>query len=90
MVYFPFLLFISAIIASGVQSAPQKYGLSALQTPIPPSNGTNNGYYYLYYSGGDNKDQEEVTLGSGGSYSVTWSGNTDLLVGKGWNTGSNS
>jgi len=88
MVYFPFLLFISAIIVAGVQSTSQKHGLSTLQTSISPSNGTNNGYYYLYYSGDNSNPQEHVELGSGGSYSVTWSRSRDFLVGKGWKLGS--
>jgi len=74
-------------IIARVLSAPQRNELSARQTSISPSSGNNNGYYYDYWS--DGNSQEEVILGSGGSYSVTWSGNAPpFLVGKGWNPGS--
>ena len=92
MVSFSFLLLISVYAITGVLSAPQRRDLSVRQTLTSassglPVSGINNGYYYYYWS--DNNTQEEITLGSGGSYSVTWSGDVlPFFVGKGWNPGS--
>jgi endo-1,4-beta-xylanase len=92
MVSFLTLLLISVSTITGVSSAPQRRDLSVRQTLTSPSSGLpvssiNNGYYYYYWS--ENNAQEEVTLGSAGSYSVTWSGDAlPYFVGKGWNPGS--
>ncbi|KAF2202661.1 family 11 glycosyl hydrolase [Delitschia confertaspora ATCC 74209] len=51
----------------------------------PSSTGTNNGFYYSWWT--DNAAQATYTNGPGGQYSVQWSGNGNLVGGKGWNPG---
>jgi len=89
MVSLSFLL-LSVSTVVGVFGAPQSSKLSTRQALTSPGNGTNNGYYYRFWREGTaSSPQEEAVLGSGGSYSVTWSGNGDqFFVGKGWNPGS--
>jgi endo-1,4-beta-xylanase len=57
------------------------------KTVTSNSTGTHNGYYYTFWeqaSGGS------MTLGAGGNYSATWNtGAQNIVVGKGWNPGSN-
>ena len=90
MVSFALLLLINVSTIATVLGAPQKSKLSLRQTlTTSPSSGTNNGYYYYFWSEGNPQLQEEVTLGPGGSYNVTWSGNdAQFFIGKGWNPGS--
>jgi len=90
MVSFSFLLLISISTVVGVLGAPQRSKLSLRQAlTTSPSSGINNGYYYYFWREGNPQLQEEVTLGPGGSYSVTWSDNDDqFFIGKGWNPGS--
>ncbi|KAE8452272.1 hypothetical protein EG329_000972 [Mollisiaceae sp. DMI_Dod_QoI] len=47
--------------------------------------GTNNGFYYSFWTDGGGSGT--FTLGSAGSYSMTWSGAGNLVGGKGWNPG---
>lgn len=53
------------------------------------STGTHNGYFYTYWKDGGTGC---MTLGSGGNYSINWNlgGGRNLVVGKGWATGSTS
>lgn len=84
MVSFTFAsLFITAL--AGVFAAPGSE-LSARQTLTKSSTGTNNGYYYSFWT--DGAGSQSFTLGSGGQYSVTWSGAGNFVGGKGWSTGS--
>jgi hypothetical protein len=88
MVYFLFLLLITVSIAR-VFGAPPMHELSIRQALTSPSSGINNGYYYKFWFEGNPQEEPEVTLGLGGSYSATWSGNSaQFFVGKGWNPGS--
>jgi endo-1,4-beta-xylanase len=54
----------------------------------PSSTGTSNGYYYSWWT--DGAGQATYTNGGGGQYSLNWSGNGNLVGGKGWNPGSSS
>jgi endo-1,4-beta-xylanase len=59
---------------------------SNAQTVTQNQTGSNNGYFYSYYRSGGSGT---MTLGSGGNYALSWSGVNDIVVGKGWNPGSN-
>ncbi|KAF8865615.1 hypothetical protein BDZ45DRAFT_736183 [Acephala macrosclerotiorum] len=59
--------------------------LAERQTITASQTGTNNGYYYSFWTDGGGSGT--FTLGSAGSYSMTWSGNGNLVGGKGWNPG---
>jgi peptidoglycan/xylan/chitin deacetylase (PgdA/CDA1 family) len=48
--------------------------------------GTHDGYFYSFWNAGGGS--VEMTLGSGGNYSVTWSNCNNFTCGKGWNPGS--
>ena len=51
----------------------------------PSSTGTSNGYYYSWWT--DNAGTAYYTNGQGGTYTLEWSGNGNLVGGKGWNPG---
>jgi endo-1,4-beta-xylanase len=84
-----FLVALSAV--TGLLAAPTDLAirspgeLAKRQTLTSSSTGTNNGYYYSFWTDGGGSGT--FTLGSGGSYSMTWSGSGNLVGGKGWNPG---
>ena len=58
------------------------------QTVCSNQTGTNGGFFYTFW-----KDTGSacMTMGSGGNYDVNWNlGSGNLVVGKGWSTGSSS
>jgi endo-1,4-beta-xylanase len=75
------LVFLSVLLFSVTQQ-------SNAQTICSNQTGTNNGFFYSFW-----KDTGSacMTMGSGGNYDVTWSlGSGNMVVGKGWSTGSSS
>jgi len=75
------LVFLSVLLFSATQQ------LNA-QTICSNQTGTHNGFFYSFW-----KDTGSacMTLGSGGNYDVNWNlGSGNLVVGKGWSTGSSS
>jgi endo-1,4-beta-xylanase len=84
------LLSLAVLVAlvAGIFSIPVGAAANAQnQTVTSNSTGTHNGYFYTFWaeaSGGT------MTLGAGGNYSLTWnSAARNIVVGKGWNPGSN-
>jgi len=75
------LAFSSALLFSVTQ---QSYA----QTICSNQTGANNGFFYTFW-----KDTGSacMTMGSGGNYDVNWNlGGGNMVVGKGWSTGSSS
>ena len=83
-----FILAFSAV--AGVLSAPVDEsthpGFSlAPRGGTPSATGTHNGFYYSWWT--DGQAQATYTNGPAGQYSVQWSGNGNLVGGKGWSPG---
>jgi endo-1,4-beta-xylanase len=75
------LVFLAVLLFSVTQQ-------SNAQTICSNQTGTNNGFFYSFW-----KDTGTacMTLGSGGNYDVNWNlGSGNMVVGKGWSTGSSS
>ena len=86
-------LIVALSAAAGVFAAPveesTRQGFSlAPRGGTPSSTGTHNGFYYSWWT--DGQAQATYTNGAAGQYSVQWSGNGNLVGGKGWNPGSNT
>lgn len=73
---------------SGVFAAPRaNQGAKLNQRSTPNGQGTgSDGFFWSSWS--DGTDQMTFTNGDDGQYSVSWSGSGDIVVGKGWETGS--
>src|SRR5215475_3832934 len=75
------LVFLPVLLLSVTQQ-------SNAQTICSNQTGTNNGFFYSFW-----KDTGSacMTLGSGGNYDVNWNlGSGNMVVGKGWSTGSST
>ncbi|MBO3751258.1 glycoside hydrolase family 11 protein [Streptosporangiaceae bacterium NEAU-GS5] len=72
-------LFAVALVVASTLLPSAAYAINSNQT------GTNNGYYYSFWT--DGGGSANMTLGSGGNYSVQWSNVGNFVTGKGWNPG---
>ncbi|KAF9038052.1 glycosyl hydrolases family 11-domain-containing protein, partial [Panaeolus papilionaceus] len=92
MVSFKSSLIVAAAAVSGALAMPtnatEGFGILEGRSGTPSATGTSNGYYYSWWT--DNQGQATYTNGGGGQYSLQWSGNGNLVGGKGWNPGSNN
>ena len=77
-----------AFSAAGALTVPSNQETSAVQRRYvtPSSQGTNGGYFYSMWS--DGTGDVNYNNGAGGQYSLTWSNSGDVVVGKGFKTGS--
>ena len=74
-------------IIGAMFSLPAIARAEADKTVTSNSTGTHNGYFYTFW---EQASGSTMTLGAGGNYSVTWNtGAQNIVVGKGWNPGSN-
>jgi endo-1,4-beta-xylanase len=82
-------LAVTALAAVGAMAAPTD-GASTTdlikRQSTPSSEGTHGGYFYSWWTDGG-ASQAQYTNLSGGKYSIRWSGNGNLVGGKGWNPG---
>lgn len=84
-------LIVAASAVTGVFAAPNSLaerspGVLAERAGTPSATGTNNGFYFSWWT--DNGATATYTNGAAGKYDLTWSGNGNLVGGKGWNPGS--
>nr|CDS82506.1 glycoside hydrolase family 11 enzyme [uncultured eukaryote] len=75
-------LILAIFAVSAVSCLPFNETITAL---TPNSEGWHDGYYYSWWS--DGQPTATYTNLAGGQYSLTWSGNGNLVGGKGWNPG---
>src|SRR4051794_2595591 len=73
-----------AAVAMAVTAGTLAYA-EADRTITSNQTGTHNGYFFSYWKDSGNVN---MTLGSGGNYSVSWNGINNTVVGKGWKPGS--
>lgn len=82
-------LFLAATALVGALAAPTNTSEHESQLSArggtPSSAGWHNNFYYSWWT--DNGAQATYTNGNAGSYSLSWSGNGNLVGGKGWNPG---
>ncbi|KAH8596631.1 glycosyl hydrolases family 11-domain-containing protein, partial [Bisporella sp. PMI_857] len=93
MVSFSSIVLAVSALATRVLAAPTElspragFSLPALEARAgtPSATGTNNGFYFSWWT--DGQAQATYTNGPAGNYQVQWSGNGNLVGGKGWNPG---
>ncbi|KFY41067.1 hypothetical protein V495_05084 [Pseudogymnoascus sp. VKM F-4514 (FW-929)] len=78
-------LLIAASAVAGVFAEPETSPNPRLKKRTNQT-GTNNGFYYSFWH--DDQGQATYTNKAGGEYSLTWSGQGNVVAGKGWNPGS--
>ncbi|PPQ85438.1 hypothetical protein CVT24_002965 [Panaeolus cyanescens] len=93
------LFVITSAAIAGVLSTPTNatvYNCTLGGLSLPGSTttcGYGNGYFYYCWIDGEDKTPTGYPYynnGGGGMYSVTWSDNSSLTCGKGWNPGTSS
>ena len=73
------LIILAILLCFAMMAVVNVYAINTNQT------GTHDGYFYSFWNAGGGS--VEMTLGSGGNYSVTWSNCNNFTCGKGWNPG---
>ncbi|KAH9219785.1 endo-1,4-betaxylanase [Leptodontidium sp. 2 PMI_412] len=87
-------LFVAVSAITGVFAAPnvavakRAPGALSERAGTPSATGTNNGFYFSWWT--DNGATATYTNGAAGQYSITWSGNGNLVGGKGWMPGTSN
>ncbi|KAF7917800.1 hypothetical protein BELL_1064g00010 [Botrytis elliptica] len=80
-------LLITLAAVTGVLAYPANSSTELVdRSGTPSSTGTSGGYYYSFWT--DGGADVTYTNGAGGEYKIQWSGNGNLVGGKGWNPGS--
>lgn len=83
------LKFVSRVILSALVAAGCVAVTANAQTVYGNGTGTNHGYYYSLYSSGGSATLTFPSAGTyPGNFQGSWSGVNDVVVGKGWSTGS--
>lgn len=84
-------LFVALSAVAGALAAPSPNAAALIlaeRAGTPSATGTHDGYYFSWWT--DNGADATYTNGPGGQYSIRWSGNGNLVGGKGWNPGTNN